>query len=81
LAEKYDVDLSYLCEIASREHWVEERANRCARIPEKAMARGGIRPAEQRQNMSALRIISLTKHKACPDEPLEASFLYGARPV
>jgi hypothetical protein len=38
LAEKYDVDLSHLGEVASREHWVEERALRSAQIHKKALA-------------------------------------------
>ena len=37
-AWKCDVDPSYPGEIASREHWVEERANRGARIAKKALA-------------------------------------------
>ena len=47
LAEKYDVDLSYLGEVASREHWVEERANRGARIAEKALARAEFDQVEE----------------------------------
>jgi hypothetical protein len=47
LAEKYDVDLSHLGEVASREHWVEERALRGAQIHEKALAAAEINQVEE----------------------------------
>ena len=47
LAEKYDVDLSHLGEVASREHWAEERALRSVQIQRKALAAAEINQVEE----------------------------------
>jgi len=71
LAEKYDVEPSYLAGVAACKHWSEERAIRRAAIQQKALAAAEINQAEDLAEFDsdclrqAKAILGTVSNRAC----------------